>query len=227
MILETIFIALWLGILTSISPCPLATNIAAISFIVRKIEKSKTLILAGLLYSLGRMISYLILAIFIVKGLLAIPALSFFLQKYMNIIIGPVLIIAGMFLLELIVFNLGSGRITSFLKDKLIDKGFMGTFFLGAVFALAFCPVSAALFFGSLIPLSIKIGDPFIPSLFYGLGTALPVLGIVFLFLIGSKSIGSIFNKITVIEKWVRTFTGFIIILIGIYLSLSNIFKLW
>ncbi|MGW8258007.1 MAG: hypothetical protein ACWGMZ_11015, partial [Thermoguttaceae bacterium] len=45
--------ALWLGILTSISPCPLATNIAAISYIGRRVDSSKQVFLTGLVYTLG------------------------------------------------------------------------------------------------------------------------------------------------------------------------------
>jgi len=101
--------ALWLGVLTSISPCPLATNIAAISFISREVGKSRRVFLSGLLYTLGRTITYLALGILLVASLLAMHEVSYVLQKYMNKVMGPLLILVGMFLLELLSFQFGSG----------------------------------------------------------------------------------------------------------------------
>lgn len=219
--------AFWFGILTSISPCPLATNIAAISYIGNKAGDVKAIVFAGVLYSIGRMIAYTSLGLIIVTGLFAVPSLSFFLQKYINIILGPLLIIVGMFLIELIQVDLKGTKITERLQNRVKGCGVFSSFLLGIVFALAFCPVSAALFFGSLIPISIKINASILPSVVYGFGTALPVLLVGFFFPLGSKSVGMLFNKITVFEKWTRLVTGALIILIGVHLSLVNIFNLW
>jgi cytochrome c-type biogenesis protein len=219
--------AFWFGILTSISPCPLATNIAAISFIGRKSSSVKASAIAGGLYSLGRMTAYTLLGLLIVTGLLAIPSLSFFLQKYINMLLGPLLIIVGMFLVELIQVTSKGIKHLEKLQNRAKNCGILSSFLLGILFALAFCPISAALFFGSLIPISIKLDAPIIPSATYGLATGLPVLLIGIFFAIGSKSIGTLFNKITTFEKWTRLTTGILIILIGVYLSLKNIFNLW
>ena len=94
--------ALWLGILTSISPCPLASNIAAVSFIIKKVDRTVYVLSSGILYTLGRVIGYTLLGILIASSLLSIPQTSYFLQTYMNKILGPVLIVAGFFLLEIV-----------------------------------------------------------------------------------------------------------------------------
>ena len=168
--------AIWLGILTSISPCPLATNIAAVSFIGKNAAETKKVFITGTLYLLGRATAYAALAALIVGSLLSIPAVSNFLQHYINKILGPVLIIAGMLLLELVRLPAGRGTDTSRLQ-RLAEKNlFAASFAMGIIFALAFCPVSAALFFGSLIPVAVKQQSPVLLPAVYGAGTALPVL---------------------------------------------------
>jgi len=166
--------ALWLGILTSISPCPLATNIAAISFIGRRVGSTRHVLLSGLIYALGRMVTYLALGILLVASILSVPEVSNFLQEYMNKLLGPILVLVGMFLLELIQPNLSGSGISEKMQRRVEKSGVWGAGILGIIFALSFCPLSAALFFGSLIPLSLKHGSSvFLPSL-YGIGTALP-----------------------------------------------------
>ena len=229
--MENIFLAsmsaLWLGILTSISPCPLATNIAAISFIGRHIEKTKLAFLSGILYTLGRMISYIIIGIIIVKSILTIPFVANFLQKYMNIILGPILIIAGLILLEVIQINFSRvSGLSEKTQSKIKRMGIWGAFLLGVIFALTFCPISAALFFGSLIPLAVKYNSViFLPSL-YGVGTALPVISFAILLAISTQLVAKTFNKITQIEFWARKITAVLFILIGIFLCLRYIFNL-
>ena len=151
--------AFWLGVLTSISPCPMATNIAAISYIGRRMGNSRQVFLTGLLYTLGRTFAYMGLAFVIVASVLSVPQISLFFQKYMHLVLGPILIIVGMFLLRLIQLNVGGGGISEKLQKRVDAIGIWGAFLLGIVFALSFCPVSAALYFGSLIPLSFKVNS--------------------------------------------------------------------
>ncbi|MFC1512197.1 aromatic aminobenezylarsenical efflux permease ArsG family transporter [Candidatus Latescibacterota bacterium] len=216
--------AFWLGILTSISPCPLATNIAAISFIGKRVGHLRTVLLSGIIYSLGRMMTYLAVGVVVVTGLLSIPSVSLFLQKYMIMILGPVLVLTGMFLLELITINLpGVGFGTT--AEKLVGKGdILGAGLLGILFALSFCPVSAALFFGSLIPLAVREKSMILMPSLYGIGTGLPVLAFAVLIAVSAKSVGVVFNKLTAFEKWARYATGAVFIGIGIFLSLRYIF---
>jgi len=149
--------ALWLGILTSISPCPLATNIAAISYIGRRVGSPRQVLLSGMLYALGRSLAYLALGMLLVASVLSIPQLSLFLQKYMNKLLGPILIVVAMFLLGLIQLNITGPGVSDTMQKRVDALGMWGALVLGILFALTFCPVSAALFFGSLIPLSVKV----------------------------------------------------------------------
>jgi cytochrome c biogenesis protein CcdA len=218
--------ALWLGIMTSISPCPLATNIAAISFIGRRVGKPSHILLSGSLYTLGRAITYVGIGSITVAGISSIPAVSQFLQNYMNKLLGPLLILVGMVLLELIHFNLPQMVDRRTMQRRGERTGIWGAAGLGILFALSFCPVSAALFFGGLIPLSIEHGSRlFFPSL-YGVGTALPVAAFAGLIAVGTRSVGRIFDRLSRIEIWVRRLTGGIFILVGIYYSLTFIFGL-
>jgi cytochrome c biogenesis protein CcdA len=131
--------ALWLGILTSISPCPLATNIAAISFISRKVGRPGYVLSTGLLYTIGRTITYVLLAIVLVKGLSSMPVVSHWLQKYMNRLLGPVLILVAMVLLDLLSFNVSSGSIASWCNKRAAGLGLAGALLIGILFALTFC----------------------------------------------------------------------------------------
>jgi cytochrome c biogenesis protein CcdA len=218
-------LAFWLGILTSISPCPLATNIAAISFIGRHVDNPRRVLFGGLLYTLGRASTYLIIGILLVSSLLSAPYLSLFLQKYMNKILGPLFILVGMFMLELIELNLGSHGWSEKLTNRAQKWGLWGSAIMGIIFALTFCPLSAALFFGSLIPLSVKYDSGFFLPFVYGLGTALPVFFFAVALALGTRSIAKAFQRVTAAERWVRRVTGGIFIVIGIYFSLAYIFR--
>jgi len=218
--------AFWLGILTSISPCPLATNIAAISFIGRRVGNPRRVFLTGLLYTGGRTLTYLVLGIVLVASLLSMSELSLLLQKYMNKLLGPILIIAGMFLLELISLNFSGRGVSDRFQKRAETFGMWGAGLLGIIFALSFCPLSAALFFGSLIPLSLQHNSSITMPLLYGLGTGLPVLVFAIIIAFGAQSLGKAFNLLTMIEKWARRITGTIFILVGIYYCLAYIFHL-
>jgi len=216
--------AIWLGILTSISPCPLATNIAAISYIGKRVGTPRMVLLSGLLYMLGRMLAYLVLGIIMVAGILSIPDLSYYLQNHINQFLGPVLILVGIFLLELIPLRLPGFGLSENMQNRVAGYGVWGAGLLGIIFALSFCPVSAALFFGSLVPLSIKHGSRFLLPSLYGIGTALPVILFAFVVAMGTRYLGAIFNKLTQFEKWARRITGVIFILVGIYYTLIYVF---
>lgn len=216
--------ALWLGILTSISPCPLATNIAAVSFIGRRVGQTRVVFLTGLLYMLGRMLTYVVLGILLVTSILSIPQVSHILQKYMNKVLGPILIFVGMILLELIRVNISGSGLSEKMQKRVEAGGIWGAGLLGVVFALSFCPISAALFFGSLLPLSVKYESGFALPALYGLGTGLPVFLFAVLMAFGAQSVAKAFNRLTQLEWWVRRITGGIFILIGIYYCLVYIF---
>ncbi|MEI7998311.1 MAG: aromatic aminobenezylarsenical efflux permease ArsG family transporter [Candidatus Omnitrophota bacterium] len=209
--------ALWLGIMTSISPCPLATNIAAISFLSKKVLHVNAVLSAGFAYTLGRMLAYAILGVLIIKSLLSVPVVAHFLQGNMNKLFGPAMVIVGVFLLDIFKFSLPGLNLSCERQNRLADSGSWGAMGLGSLFALSFCPVSAALFFGSLIPLALKTKSGIMLPLFYGLGTGLPVLFFAFAIALGVKSLNQWFNKLARLEVYTRRITGGIFILVGLY----------
>ncbi|MDP8217974.1 MAG: aromatic aminobenezylarsenical efflux permease ArsG family transporter [Candidatus Theseobacter exili] len=225
-ILIAIGSALWFGILTSISPCPFATNIAAVSFLSKKIVHPFKVFICGLAYTLGRMVAYAMLGWIIISSLLGVPQVAQFLQKYMVKALGPLLIITGLFLLELITIRLPGISLSEKHHNKLVESGAPGAFLLGLFFALAFCPVSAALFFGSLIPLALnsKVG-PLLPFI-YGVGTGLPVLIFAVAIALGVTSLSHWFRWIAKLEYYTRRITGIIFILVGLYYIGVYILKL-
>lgn len=215
--------AVWFGILTSISPCPLATNIAAISFISKEIEKPTVTVISGLFYTLGRVLSYLVLGALLVSSAEAIPRVSFFLQQHMHIILGPLLILIGAVLLGAFNFPFSGPGISHKLQLRLARSGALGALLLGIVFALAFCPVSAALFFGSTFGIAARHGSSLLIPGLYGIGTALPVLGFAFVVAFGAHAIGALFHRIRVFEKWARRISAIVCIGAGIYILISHL----
>lgn len=217
--------ALWLGILTSISPCPLATNIAAISFIGRRVDRPHAVLNTGMLYAVGRSLVYMILAALLVSSLLSAPSVSHALQKYMNKVMGPLLILVGMILLGLINIPTRGSNLGQRVGQRAERWGVWGGLLLGVVFALAFCPSSAALFFGSLVPISVKYESRLLLPLAYGLGTALPVILFALAIAAGAGAVARAFHQVAIFERWARTATGVIFIGVGVYFSLVFIFR--
>lgn len=218
-------LAIWLGILTSISPCPLATNIAAVSYIGRKVEKPRLVLLGGLLYTAGRTIAYVALAVLLAGALLSAPRVSFFLQTHLPRIVGPLLIVVGMFLADLLHVGAGGPGMSERVTGRADRMGIWGAGLLGVAFALSFCPTSAALFFGSLLPLTVRAGSAVVLPLLYGVGTALPVVLFAVLIATGAHRIAAAFGRITRFELWARRITGIVFIGAGIFMTLRYIFN--
>lgn len=213
-----ILAAFFIGLMTAISPCPLATNITAIAYASKKIDNSKHTIIVGFLYTLGRMLTYVLIASAIVWFGLNTQSIALFLQKYGDKILGPLLLVVGIIMLDIIKIKVfkSNDKLNS-LKEKLAGKGFLGSFLLGVIFALAFCPFSAVLFFGMLIPIALKAGDGLlIPSVF-AFATGLPVIIFSFILVYSVSKLGSVINKIGTFEKWMRKIVAGIFILAGLY----------
>lgn len=210
--------ALFLGLLAAISPCPMATNIAAIAYVSRRVTDRRYAVMTATLYTLGRMISYSVLGILIIMAGLEIPGLASFLQDFGEEILGPLLIIVGLIMLNInrVSFSLGGGKLSS-IGGKVADLGMIGGLLLGILFALAFCPYSAVLFFGVLIPLALKTtGGVTLPAVF-AIGTGLPVLVFGMLLSIGVSRVSTWLNALTRVEKIIRVVVSIIFIGIGIY----------
>jgi len=210
--------ALFLGLLTAISPCPMATNIAAIAYVSRRVTDRRYAVMTGTLYTLGRMISYSVLGILIIVAGLEIPGIASFLQDFGEQILGPLLIVVGLIMLNIdrLSFSLGGGKLSS-IGGKVADRGMIGGLLLGILFALAFCPYSAVLFFGVLIPLALKTtGGVTLPAVF-AIGTGLPVLVFGMLISIGVSRVSTWLNALTRAEKIIRVIVSIVFIGIGIY----------
>jgi cytochrome c biogenesis protein CcdA len=211
--------ALLLGLITAISPCPLATNIAAIAYVSRRVKERRYAVITGTLYTLGRMFSYSILGVIIIVAGIEVPGVASFLQNFGEQVLGPLLIVIGVIMLSInrMPFSLGGGRLSS-IGGKVADWGMIGGFLLGALFALAFCPYSAVLFFGLLIPLALKsAGGVALPAV-YAIGTGLPVLVFGVLISLGVARVSTWFNAVTRAEKIIRVAVSIIFIGVGIYL---------
>jgi cytochrome c-type biogenesis protein len=204
-----------LGLLTAIAPCPLATNITATAFIAKTINSRKKVLFSGLLYTLGRMFSYTAIGTLIYFGASKFQIAKLFQgngEKY----IGFVLVILGLIMLDIIKLNfIKGGNWMDQLSDKFKTKGLLGAFLLGALFALAFCPYSGALFFGMLVPMTIKSGLA-MPVLF-SVGTGLPVIIFAFVIAYSMEKVGMYFKAITKIEKVMRIVAGITFIITGLY----------
>jgi cytochrome c biogenesis protein CcdA len=201
--------------------------VAAISFLSKKITHPALVFISGLAYTLGRMVSYAVLGWIIINSLLSVPQAAQFLQKYMGKALGPLLIVTGLILLEIITIRLPGISLSQKHHNKLVESGAPGAFILGFIFALAFCPISAALFFGSLIPLALnsKVGTllPFI----YGIGTGLPVLLFAVAIALGVTSLSRWFHKLSKLEHYMRIVTGVIFVLVGVYYTGIYVLKLF
>jgi cytochrome c-type biogenesis protein len=217
--------AAWTGILTAISPCPLATNVAAISFISRRVGNPRAALVTGLLYTLGRSLVYVLIAAILVSSLLSAPTVSVTLQKYMNKLLGPILILLGMVLLGMITLPGRGSDLGQRVGEKVADRGVWAGLILGVVFALSFCPASAALYFAGLIPLAIKFESSVLLPAVFGVSTALPVVAFAVLIVISANAMAKAYDRISAFERWARRITGVLFLILGIYFCLAFIFQ--
>ena len=213
-----------LGLLTAIAPCPLATNITATAFVAKTINSRKQVLFSGLLYTLGRMISYTAISAILYFGANTFQIAKLFQgngEKY----IGFVMVILGLIMLDIIKLNfIKGGDWIDTLSDKFKTKGLLGAFLLGALFALAFCPYSGALFFGMLVPMTLKSGLAM--PIAFSLGTGLPVILFAFVIAFSVEKLGIYFKTITKIEKIMRILAGVTFIVTGLF-YINIYFKLF
>ncbi len=206
-----------LGLLTAIAPCPLATNITATAFIAKTITDKRKVLLSGLLYTLGRVFSYTLIGAIIYFGASKFQVAKLFQgngEKY----IGIVLIIIGLIMLDVIKLNfIKGGNFTDKLSEKFKTKGLLGSFLLGALFALAFCPYSGALFFAMLIPMTLSASAGLALPVVFSFGTGLPVILFAFVIAFSMEKLGMYFKAITKVEKIMRFVAGLVFIITGLY----------
>lgn len=208
--------AILLGLMTSISPCPLATNITAIGFISKDIDDRNRVFLNGLFYTLGRAISYTLIALVIYLGADQFRFSGFF-QQYGEKIIGPVLIIIGVVMLDLVRIKFpGLSGLTSRMEKRKSWR-FIDAVLLGMVFALAFCPYSGVLYFGMLIPMTVASASGLYLPVLFAIATGIPVIIFAWVLAYTVSGIGGVYNKIKVFELWFRRIIAVFFIIVGIY----------
>lgn len=206
-----------LGLLTAVSPCPLATNITATAYIAKTVSNKKKVLLSGFLYTAGRIFSYTVLGALIYFGASKFEIARLF-QGNGEKFIGPIMVFIGLVMLNVIKLDfLTGGNLTEKLSEKFKDKGVSGAFFLGAIFALAFCPYSGALFFAMLVPMTLSSSAGLGLPIVYAIGTGLPVILFAFVIAYSMEKLGTYFTAIQKIEIVMRYFAGIVFILTGLY----------
>ena len=211
--------AFLLGLLTAVSPCPLATNIAAVGFIGKDIENRRRIFRNGLLYTLGRVVAYTVLGTVLIRILkegASLFGIQKFIGKYGELILGPALLLIGVFMLfgnklKLPSFGFnGNG-------EGLARRGGFGALLLGMLFAMAFCPTSGVFYFGMLIPMSATSTAGYLLPVLFAIATALPVLIVAWILAFSVQHIGSFYGKVQAVQKWLNRIVGGVFVLIGIY----------
>jgi len=208
--------AFLLGLMTAISPCPLATNITAIGFISKDIKNRRRVFYNGLIYTLGRAVSYTTIGIIFFLGANRFK-LSGALQQWGEKLLGPLLILIGLLMLDVIRLNFpGLGKLTEKLEAK-SKSGFWGVLLLGIVFALAFCPYSGVLYFGMLIPMTISSASGLYLPIIFAIATGIPVIIFAWILAFSVGKVGTVYNKVKTFEIWFRRVIAVLFIGVGIY----------
>ncbi len=206
-----------LGLMTAISPCPLATNITAIGFISRDLEKRRKIFYNGLWYTLGRAFSYTVIGVILYFGASKFHVARFF-QANGEKLLGPLLLLVGILMLDFISIRFpGFSRLTSGLEKPERKNNWWRALILGVVFAIAFCPYSGVLYFGMLIPLTISSPSGLFLPVVFALATGLPVIIVAYLLAFSISSLGGFYNKVKIFEKWFRRVVAVVFILVGFY----------
>lgn len=217
-----IFTALILGLMTAISPCPLATNITATAYLSKDIENKKRVFLNGIYYTLGRTFSYTALGMIFYFGASQFQVARF-LQNIGGAWLGIVLIIIGILMLDVIKFNIpGSSKLNAKIGEKRRKNNYLNAFLLGVLFALAFCPYSGVLYFGVLIPMTIAAPSGLILPVVFAVATGVPVVIIAYLLAFSMSNVSKFYNKMGSFQKWFKRIAAAIFIAVGIYYIIIN-----
>lgn len=211
-----ILTAFILGLMTAISPCPLATNISAIGYIRRDLENRRRVFIKGLIYTLGRAISYTGIGILIFFGASKMN-ISMLFQGWGERLLGPIMIVIGVFMLDFIKLKIpGFSRLTEKMGEH-SRKSYWGTLLLGMLFALAFCPYSGVLYFVILIPLTVASPSGLFLPVVFAIATGLPVIIFAYLLAYAVGNVGKLYDRIKEFELWLRRIIDILFIMVGIY----------
>lgn len=217
--------AILLGLITALSPCPLATNIAAIGYIAKQADRRRSTFINGMLYALGRIIAYSALGAILIT-LLHDGSSLFGIQKSIahwgELLIGSLLVVIGLYMLFGHKLNISTPSVSGL--ERLTQRGYLGTFMLGMLFALAFCPTSGVLYFGMLIPMSAASSIGLLLPAVFAIGTALPVVVVAWILAFSAEKIGTTYGIMQSIRRWTNLAVGTLFIVIGLYYCSTLIF---
>jgi len=218
-----LFTAFLLGLMTAFSPCPLATNITATAYLSKDIGIKKRVLFNGLFYTMGRMFTYTALGMLFFFGASQLK-ISGFLQGIGGLWLGVFLLVIGIFMLDIIQLNLpGVGTLTEKFSNKKGKKTYWDAFLLGLLFALAFCPYSAMLYFGGLIPMTIASTSGLLLPPIFAIATGLPVIIIAWLLAYSVSNIGKFYNKMNSFQKWFKRVVSAVFIFVGAYYIITSL----
>jgi len=220
----TAFAVFLLGVFSATAPCPMTENIVAISFLARRVDRPRQVLLAGLLYTLGQALAYAGLALLLLHAGFAREDLATFLALWLSRLVGPLLILVGMVLLGLLSLPWGGGGLSEKWQRRIERLGLAGPAALGFIFGLDCCPTTAAYFFMMLIPACVEQHDALLLPLLYSLGTTLPVVAFALILALASHKVGATFNALASMERWARRIAGVLAIGVGIWQSLVQVF---
>jgi hypothetical protein len=220
------FVSLSLGVVTSLHPCLALLNLVAASLICYPLLKSSEMIIGGSLFILGRIAGYVGIGILFIAGENFSPQVAQLLRYYANSLMGPLFIIIGMIILGMFGLSKSAKSLIQF-KPRTGILQYISLIFIGIIHAISFCPVSAGLFFGILLPLSSENGSLIVNLSFYGIGTGLPLMVLIILTVGGKKFISRYSDLQKLIEFWIKPVSGILVIIIGIYLSIDRVFNIF
>lgn len=210
------------GMAAAMAPCPLASNLAAVGYMCRHVGSRHRALMAAVLYTLGRICSYVAVGLLISQGLAGAPAVSLWLQESLPLYLGPILIISGLILLECLRMPSIGRRPGKTLTHKLANSGLWGSFLLGLLFALALCPPSAALFFGTALPIAIQSGPwAWVAIALFGLGTAIPVAVFALLLVTGAEKTAGFLRCLPTVQRWGKRLAGISLFLLGMWITIT------
>lgn len=218
-----ILTAFILGLMTALSPCPLATNITATAYLSKDISEKRRVLFNGIFYTLGRTFSYTALGLIFYFGASKFQVAKL-LQNVGGIYLGIGLVLIGILMLDIIKINIpGLGKISQKVSQKNMKKSYLNAFLLGVLFALAFCPYSGVLYFGVLIPMTISSPTGLLLPPIFAIATGLPVIIIAYLLAYSMSNVGKFYNKMKSFEVWFRRIISAVFIIVGVYYIIVNI----
>lgn len=218
-----ILTAFILGLMTALSPCPLATNITATAYLSKDITEKRRVLLNGIFYTLGRTFSYTALGLLFYFGASKFHVARM-LQNVGGLYLGVALIVIGVLMLDIIKLNIPMlDNLTSRVAKKRLKKNYWNAFLLGVLFALAFCPYSGVLYFGVLIPMTVASPSGLLLPPVFAIATGLPVIIIAYLLAYSVSNVGKFYHKMKSVEVWFKRIVSALFILAGVYYIIINL----